>query len=80
MVADRHDDAVHINRELDLLNNKWTTFHTSVKNYRQLLDSSIEYYELYDEVRIQIYCWFATWLFIGWYYDTFWLIGLIVIS
>ncbi|KAK3083136.1 hypothetical protein FSP39_014900 [Pinctada imbricata] len=49
MVHDRHDDAVHINRELDMLKNKWTTFHTSVKNYRELLEYSIEYYQLYDE-------------------------------
>lgn len=50
MVQERHEDAVHIDRELDLLKTKWTTFHTSVSNYRQLLECSVEYFNLYEEV------------------------------
>jgi hypothetical protein len=53
MVQERHDDAVHIDRELDLLKTKWTTFHTSVSNYRQLLECSVEYFNLYEEVSSQ---------------------------
>lgn len=53
MVQERHDDAVHIDRELDLLKTKWTTFHTSVRNYRQLLECSVEYFNLYEEVSVQ---------------------------
>ena len=50
MVEDEHYDAVHIKREIDLLNNKWTTFHTSVNDYRDLLDTSMEYFKLVEEV------------------------------
>lgn len=53
MVQERHEDAVHIDRELDLLKTKWTTFHTSVSNYRELLECSVEYFNLYEEVSAQ---------------------------
>lgn len=52
MISDSHYDSVHINREIDLLNNKWTTFHTSVRDYRTMLDTSVVYYELYEEVSL----------------------------
>lgn len=53
MVQDEHYDSVHIKREIDLLNTKWTTFHTSVRDYRDLLDTSIEYFKLVEEVRVE---------------------------
>lgn len=52
MVQDRHYDSAHIGREIDMLNTKWTTFHTSVRDYRKMLDTSIDYYQLVEEVRI----------------------------
>ena len=52
MVEDNHYDSVHIKREIDLLNTKWTTFHTSVRDYRMLLDISIKYFILLEEVHI----------------------------
>ena len=51
MVEDEHYDSMHIRREIDLLNTKWTTFHTSVRDYRDLLDTSIQYFRLVEEVR-----------------------------
>lgn len=51
MVQDRHYDSVHIRREIDVLKNKWSTFHTSVRDYRRLLDTSIQYFTLIEEVR-----------------------------
>lgn len=50
MVQDRHYDSVHIGREIDMLNTKWTTFHTSVRDYRKMLDTSIDYYHNVEEV------------------------------
>lgn len=52
MVQDEHYDSVHIRREIDMLNTKWTTFHTSVRDYRDQLDTSIEYFKLVEEVKI----------------------------
>ncbi|XP_060064415.1 titin-like, partial [Ylistrum balloti] len=49
MVQDQHYDAIHIGREIDLLKTKWSTFHTSVGNYRMLLDVSITYFTLIEE-------------------------------
>ena len=58
MVQDEHYDSVHIKREIDMLNVKWTTFHTSVNDYREMLDTSIIYFRLIDEVCYteNIYC------------------------
>jgi hypothetical protein len=33
-----------------MLNTKWTTFHTSVRDYRKMLDTSIDYYHNVEEV------------------------------
>ncbi|XP_046554795.1 uncharacterized protein LOC124264120 [Haliotis rubra] len=52
MVQDRHYDSVHIRREIDVLKNKWSTFHTSVRDYRRLLDTSIQYFTLIEECEI----------------------------
>ena len=49
MVQDKHYDSVHIRREIDMLNTKWTTFHTSVRDYRDMLDVSIVYFALVEE-------------------------------
>ena len=49
MVQDKHYDSVHIRREIDMLNTKWTTFHTSVHDYREMLDVSIVYFALVEE-------------------------------
>ena len=49
MVQDKHYDSVHIRREIDMLNTKWTTFHTSVHDYREMLDVSIIYFALVEE-------------------------------
>ena len=49
MVQDKHYDSVHIRREIDMLNTKWTTFHTSVHDYRDMLDVSIVYFALVEE-------------------------------
>ncbi|VDI56857.1 titin [Mytilus galloprovincialis] len=49
MVQDHHYDSAHIGREIDMLNTKWTTFHMSVRDYRKMIDTSIDYYQLTEE-------------------------------
>lgn len=50
MVQDKHYDSVHIRREIDMLKTKWSTFHTSVHDYRDQVDTSIIYFQLLEEV------------------------------
>ena len=50
MVQDEHYDSANIRREIDVLKNKWSTFHTSVRDYRSQLDNSILYFTLIEEV------------------------------
>ncbi|XP_076451161.1 coiled-coil domain-containing protein 141-like [Babylonia areolata] len=49
MVQDEHYDSANIRREIDVLKNKWSTFHTSVRDYRSQLDNSILYFTLIEE-------------------------------
>lgn len=51
MVQDKHYDSDNIRSEVDVLRNKWSTFHSSVKDYRNQLDASILYFTLIEEVR-----------------------------
>ena len=50
MVHDEHYDSANIRREIEVLKNKWSTFHTSVRDYRSQLDNSILYFTLIEEV------------------------------
>ena len=50
MVQDEHYDSANIRREIEVLKNKWSTFHTSVRDYRSQLDNSILYFTLIEEV------------------------------
>ncbi|XP_064598296.1 coiled-coil domain-containing protein 141-like isoform X2 [Liolophura sinensis] len=49
MVKEQHYDSANIQREIDELKNKWSTFHTSVRDYRKLLEDSVTYYRLIEE-------------------------------
>uniref|UniRef100_A0A0L8G5K6 Ig-like domain-containing protein n=1 Tax=Octopus bimaculoides TaxID=37653 RepID=A0A0L8G5K6_OCTBM len=49
MVQDKHYDSVHIHQEIDVLKKKWSTFHTSVTDYRSLLDISVMYFQMIEE-------------------------------
>lgn len=53
MVQDKHYDSVHIHEEIDVLKKKWSTFHTSVTDYRTLLDISVMYFQMIEEVSNQ---------------------------
>jgi hypothetical protein len=50
MVQDEHYDSANIRRAIDVLKNKWSTFHTSVRDYRTQLDNSILYFTFIEEV------------------------------
>ncbi|RUS90398.1 hypothetical protein EGW08_001893, partial [Elysia chlorotica] len=49
MVQDKHYDSDNIRRECDVLRNKWSSFHTGVKDYRHDLDTSVLYFTLMEE-------------------------------
>lgn len=54
MVKEQHYDSANIQREIDELKNKWSTFHTSVRDYRKLLEDSVTYYRLIEEVSFSV--------------------------
>ncbi|XP_074642495.1 uncharacterized protein LOC141899810 [Tubulanus polymorphus] len=49
MLKDKHYDSKHIRSEIEKLENKWSTFHTSVHDYRNQLEVSIIFFQLLDE-------------------------------
>lgn len=51
MVQDKHYDSENIHREIDVLKKKWSTFHTSVRDYRTQLNTSVLYFTLIEEVK-----------------------------
>ena len=52
MASSEHYDAQAIGRDTDMLKKKWSVFHTSVRDYQILLDKSVFFYTLIDEVVI----------------------------
>ncbi|XP_025104045.1 coiled-coil domain-containing protein 141-like isoform X3 [Pomacea canaliculata] len=52
MVQDKHYDSENIHREIDVLKKKWSTFHTSVRDYRTQLNTSVLYFTLIEECEI----------------------------
>lgn len=54
MVQDKHYDSENIHREIDVLKKKWSTFHTSVRDYRTQLNTSVLYFTLIEEVKKKI--------------------------
>ena len=54
MVKDDHYDASLIRSEISNLQRKWSSFHTSVGEYRDLLEISINFFQLLDEVYLLI--------------------------
>ena len=49
MVKDRHYDSMHIRGEIDNLQKKWSSFYTSVGDYRDSLDTSVHFFTLMEE-------------------------------
>ena len=49
MVKDRHYDSMHIRGEIDNLQKKWSSFYTSVGDYRDSLDTSVQFFTLMEE-------------------------------
>jgi hypothetical protein len=51
MLSSEHVSSPHIERELKMLQTRWTAFHNQVVESRRLIDLSIEYFQLVEEVR-----------------------------
>lgn len=51
MLSSDHVSSPHIERELKMLQTRWTAFHNQVVESRRLIDLSIEYFQLVEEVR-----------------------------
>ncbi|KAJ4429612.1 hypothetical protein ANN_21798 [Periplaneta americana] len=49
MLSSEHVSSSHIERELKLLQSRWTAFHNQVVESRRLIDLSIEYFRLVEE-------------------------------
>lgn len=52
LLAERHGQSPHIERELNKLKNRWNDFQQQVKDMRKLIDLSIEYFRLIEEVSV----------------------------
>lgn len=52
MLAERHGQSPHIDRELTRLKNRWADFQKQVQETRRLIDLSIQYFQLVDEVTL----------------------------
>jgi len=54
MLSSEHVSSPHIERELKMLQTRWTAFHNQVVGSRRLIDLSIQYFQLVEEVRFII--------------------------
>ncbi|PNF38127.1 hypothetical protein B7P43_G14605, partial [Cryptotermes secundus] len=49
MLSSEHVSSQHIERELKMLQTRWTAFHSQVVESRRLIDLSIKYFQLVEE-------------------------------
>ncbi len=50
MINEDEADRAYMEREVQQINSKWSSFHRQVGETRQLIDLSIEYFTRVDEV------------------------------
>lgn len=50
MLSDEHVEKQHIKFEIGNLQTKWSTFHMQIGENRKLIDLSIDYFKLIEEV------------------------------
>ena len=55
MLLSEHVSSPHIKRELRELQTRWAAFHNQVVESRRLIDLSIEYFKLVEEVSPALY-------------------------
>jgi len=55
MLLSEHVSSPHIERELRVLQTRWAAFHNQVVESRRLIDLSIEYFKLVEEVSPTFY-------------------------
>lgn len=55
MLLSEHVSSPHIERELKVLQKRWAAFHNQVVESRRLIDLSIEYFKLVEEVSPTLY-------------------------
>lgn len=58
MLENQHYDSSHIRYEINQLQNKWSTFHRQVGQHRVLINVSMHYFELIDEVGVDLLTYF----------------------
>ena len=55
MLLSEHVSSPHIERELRVLQKRWAAFHNQVVESRRLINLSIEYFKLVEEVSHALY-------------------------
>lgn len=48
-------DAAHVDKELNELQNRWSDFRSKVAESRKLIELSIQYFQLVEEVSLVVY-------------------------
>lgn len=55
LLTNRHVHSPHIEHHVKLLKDRWTDFKTQVEDTRRLIDLSIQYFQLVEEVRTRVH-------------------------
>ncbi len=53
LIREQHYDSRRIRHEVDQIQRKWSSFHTSIADYRHGLDEAAAFFQLMDQV---IFC------------------------
>lgn len=55
MVELRHHDAPNIQRQIAAMETRWQRFLARMEEHRIMLEASIEYHQLYEQVRSKLF-------------------------